>query len=71
MRCVARTGSPRSTDSSDLSLDVAAESGAHCNLLYGVLLCSTPESSVTGVGTSDERGIDATAVQCVGEKRNR
>ena len=64
-----------SSDSSDLSPDVAVESGAHCNLLYGVLLCSTPESSVTGVGTSDERGIDATAVecasvQCVGKKRN-
>ena len=58
-----RTGSPRSTDSSDLSLDVAVESGAHCNLLYGVLLCSTPEYSVTGVATSDERGIDATAAE--------
>ena len=60
-----RTGSPRSTDSPDLSLDAAADSGAHCDLLYGVLLCSALESSVTGVGTSDERGVDATAAECV------
>ena len=47
-----------------------------CGLLYGVLLCSAPSSSVAGVGTSDECDVDAMAVeyasvQCVGEKRNR
>ena len=76
MRCAAHTGAPRSTDSSDLSLDASADSRVHCDLLNRVLLRSVPASSVSGVGAPDERGIDAaavecTSVQCVGEEFNR